>query len=199
QVFEARFSSEDVDGAIHAVLSILKRDAGFHLARIKLSRNHALVRAALDLGAKDASGLMSGLMVKIISKARFMNKLVAAVNLSARGRPRPPVPDGETVLVTVRSDHLEPATSETFRITFHHGEPDWHVTIEKGDDDIVNDKPVPSIIVPESAMIPVLFSPVMDVVDAMDDEMITGRNPCMHLVSLLFPKFSWDKEITDYF
>ncbi len=199
QVFEARFSSEDVDVTIRTVLSILKNDGGIDLARIKLSRNHELARVALDLGAKDSSGLVSGLMVKIISRAGFMDKLVAAVNLRSRGRPRPPIPDGETLVITIQGDHLEPATSETFKITFHHGEPDWHVTIEKGDDHTPPGGFVHSIVVPESVIMPVLFSPVMDVADAMDEGMITGNNPCVPLVNLLFSKFSWDKEITDYF
>ena len=67
QITEARFLSDDQSAVCSKTLELLFKTNDISKISISLSPSHPITATALSLGAKDSTGLISGIMVKFIS------------------------------------------------------------------------------------------------------------------------------------
>lgn len=160
--------------------------------KFKLSKNHDIVRVALELGAVDQTSLFSGLMIHVISRTSFMKKLVAALN--AMRIPWESIEKNQEFIMK-----FEDGDEEVFLIRLQQSVEGGIVQI-----DIKTDIPEPDgidskVIINSEAFVLLLFSPAMTVDEAIEDELIAVENVNPKVLEVLFKQFTWDKELGDYF
>ncbi|MHA1697873.1 MAG: GNAT family N-acetyltransferase, partial [Promethearchaeota archaeon] len=198
---EARVLHENQELIFDRILTLLNDLWPGASLSIKLSPNHDICRMAIKRGAKNNSTLISGLMIEIFDLRSFLTKLIAALNYKIKSG-----------FISARSLNIVPATSFSLRIldnddntlgvfnvNITSDDLEMPVKIQPLNNDDFEDIGNGNVVMTKEMMLTMLFSPILTVEEAVEDEMMEVSGVSLDAIELLFSHFTWDKESWDYF
>ncbi|MFX0098326.1 MAG: GNAT family N-acetyltransferase [Candidatus Hodarchaeota archaeon] len=192
EIIETRVRHEAIQELYTDILKELAEKHAISKFKIKLSKNHNIVRVALELGAIDQTSIFSGLIMQVISRTSFMIKIIAALNMMKIPWDR--IEKNQEFIIK-----FEDGDEEVFLIRMNESEEDGFVKIDIETGIFEPDGNESRIVINSEALVLLLFSPVMSIDEAIEDELIAVENVDPKVLEVLFKQFTWDKELGDYF